>query len=193
MKNNTNKSKTIKKTLQKLLAMILILAIINQLAACSYYSVESIGWKNKEQTRNILLNYKVNNKYIIVDCGKDSYHVTDIVIDTVSMTINCHISPMDNLHPLYHPGTVSNQRYKTNQGEDMVLNEIHIVTNKFLTSKYPSSSVLPINSIVRIDIIHPDTGRTIASYVGCILIPIGGLFIIFLIILAIELSMHPII
>jgi|ERR1017187_1103380 hypothetical protein len=168
MKKNINKIKTIKKTLQKFLTMIFILAIINQLAACSYYKIESIGWKNKEQTKNQMLDYKVNNKYIIVDCGKESYHVTDMVIDTILMTINCCISPVDSLQKQFIHDKKSNHRYY----DEEVLNEVHIITNKFYSSQ-DSSAIIPINSIVRIDIISPDTGRIVESYVsiiGCILL-----------------------
>jgi len=191
-----NKSKTTTRSFQKLLAIILLFVVINQLAACSYYSVESITWENSGQTKDKMLDYKANNKYFILDCGKDSYHITDMAIDSASMTIQCCIAPVDSLqHHLYNPGIVTNKKYKPGQfegdpeGEQTVLNEIHIVANKPI-SYADSSAIIPINSIVRIDIINPNRGKTTATYfVGII----GGVVILPISIFALTFknSFHP--
>src|ERR1017187_3200872 len=86
------------KGLKKLFALVLVLSLINLIIGCNYYMVDEIHWKHKELTKENLLYYQKHNKYFIVDMGNQSFHITDLEINTETMVINCCIDSVDIKH-----------------------------------------------------------------------------------------------
>lgn len=150
--------------LMRALSFILLFAFLNLELGCNYYRVRTLERMNEDVSRTKLMEYQSKNKYIILNCRGERYHLSAIEINKEDMTLSANSSKLDEYHNLYYPDVHSNARYRNSRGEYRVINEVHLLAKDF--SKTADSKItISLKDITRMDIIEQDTGRTIASYV----------------------------
>jgi hypothetical protein len=103
-------------------------------------------------------------KYFILRKGVNSYAIRDIIVDQQAMTLSGHLSPVPAEHQLYLNAEKSKMRYKDNEGGN-ILNEIHIYVQDKSVIDTQGQFTLPLDQIVRIEVIQHDRKRTTSSYV----------------------------
>jgi hypothetical protein len=157
---NTNSKQQIFKTV----SMLLLAAFLNLIFSCTYFKVRTIEDMNADLSKQQLQKYQNLNKYFILHSGDRSWHITILKVDADKKVMECLLDSVAPAHFFYQPDLQSNKRYKSKKGENIILNDIHIVASKVNPGNQNKISI-PLSSISRIDIIDPDTGRIVASYV----------------------------
>jgi hypothetical protein len=103
------------------------------------------------------------SKYFILHYEGQRFHLMNLTIG-FKREFNAKYEIMnDTIHSLYNPFDTTNKRYKKSKGEEIVLNEVHLFSNSMVI-RNDSMVVIPVESIIRIDINKHDAFRTISSY-----------------------------
>lgn len=145
--------------------LFMIVAFLNLTLSCHHYfkvnTVEDLtAYYSKEQLQKY---QNLNKSFILHSNGKD-YHITIIKVDAAKKTMECKLDSAKWNSFAYDPFIKTNKRYSPKLGQDFILNEVHIIASRVNVSNEKSIAI-PLSSISRIDIIEPDHGKTVASYV----------------------------
>ena len=131
------------------------MAVLNFLVGCNYYTVSTLHTPTPDQENSKLMELQEKDKYFILNCNDEAYHLSKLTFNMESMEIKCAFDSVPKIHKLYNPNKKSNHVYVIDNGEEVILNEVHIIVNKLFLSK-DSHATIPISSIVKIDIINHD-------------------------------------
>lgn len=170
--------------------LLVLCAFLNLNFSCNYFKVRTIENIDADLSKNQLQKYQNLNKYFILHSGDRTWHMTIIKVDAEKKMMECLLEYPGQLHQVYKPAAESNKRYKAKKGENVVLNEIHIVASR-INPGSQNKIAIPLSSISRIDIIEPDVGRTVASYVFSTIGISASVFTLILIIVLLTKSSCP--
>lgn len=169
-------------------SILLIAALLNLNIGCNYYKVRTLDDLTASLSKEKLQAYQTLKKYIILHTTSNIYHIYVINIDSDNNTMKVKILPFSPDHQMILESPHSKGRYKV-RSERMVLNEVHLFINTDIKQDEADIAIVPLTSLVRMDIVEPDKARTAASYiVGAIGISAAFLGIIFIIILLTKSS-----
>ncbi len=107
-------------------------------------------------------------KYFILRKGENSYSLHDIIVDQQAMTLRGRLGTVPPAHRLYLEAKRNSLIYKEDEG-GAVLNEVHIYIQENVSIDTAAIVTLPLDKIVKIEVIQHDRKRTTSSYV------LGGL------------------
>ncbi len=170
--------------------LLVLCAFLNLNFSCNYFKVRTIENIDADLSKSQLQKYQNLNKYFVLHSGDRTWHMTIIKVDAEKKMMECLLEYPGQLHQVYKPGVETNKRYKSKKGENVVLSEIHIVASKIYPP--PGNRIsIPLSSISRIDIIEPDVGRTVASYVFTTVGISASVFTLILIIVLLTKSSCP--
>jgi hypothetical protein len=169
--------------------LFMIAAFLNLTLSCHHYfkvnTVEDLtAYYSKEQ----LQKYQNLNKSFVLHSGENDYHITIIKVDATKKTMECKLDSSKWNNYTYDPFIKTNKVYSPKLGQEAVLNEVHIIASR-VTVTNEKTITIPLSSISRIDIIEPDHGKTVASYVfPIVLIPAAVLALITIILILTKSS-----
>ena len=173
-----------------LLVSFLILILLHMQIACrNYFMAKKLdsGKPEFEQKKTELS--QLNRKYIIIHMHGERYHLLNIELDQDKLELRANYETASPKHNLYSPDAKQSTRYRSNHGEGVVLNEIHLIGKNFIIDG--NKVTIPFQNLERIDIIEKDSGKTVASHVLGAVAVIGGIFALILIIFALTKSSCP--
>ncbi|MBK9400319.1 MAG: hypothetical protein IPN36_05480 [Bacteroidetes bacterium] len=169
-------------------SLFLIVAILNLSIGCNYYKVRSIDELTASLSKERIQSYQKLHKYIILHTPEANYHIADITLDSTNNFMTAKLLPLTKNHMLYSSPSEAKGRYKSRTDKG-VLDEVHLFINTYVKANEEGVINIPLTSLSRMDIVEPDYGRTIASYVfGAIGITVGILAIVSVIILLTKSS-----
>lgn len=103
-------------------------------------------------------------KYFILRKGTHSIALHDIKVNQQSMTLTGRLAAVQPMHRLYLEAEKNNMKYKDNES-GAVLNEVHIFLTDNAKLDTAGTITLPLDQIVKIEVIQHDRKRTNSSYV----------------------------
>jgi len=145
------------------IAISLIIATLNLLVGCNYYKVRTMSDIQRDLNEENINIYQNKNRYFIIHHQGNSWHATNIMVDSTSQIITCILSPVARNHTL-HSENPDGFRYKSRKGESVVANEVHIYTKEIST--HDSLATISVNDVFKVEVLDKDTGKTIASHVA---------------------------
>jgi hypothetical protein len=124
-----------------------------------------------------VIHSEVPNKYFILHEGIYKYALENITVNDTAMTLSATLSSVDSTHTLYINAEGKKYRYKKAGGDPMQLNvlkEVHIYSKNTLALDTTKLFTLPLDQIIKIEVIEHDKSRTSSSYaIGGIGITLG--------------------
>lgn len=163
MKNRTEVTYKKRLTPVAWIALTLIGATLNLMVGCNYYKVRTMADIERDLNQENVDIYQNKNRYFILHHQGNSWHATNIRVDSTSQLITCTLSPVANNHTLRieNPGST---RYKSKKGEMVVVNEVHIYTK--VISIQDDAATIPVKDVFKVEVLDKDTGKTVSSYVA---------------------------
>lgn len=144
--------------------VFLLTGLILILISCHRYFMPVQQDTGNPSASGSFISANSQQKYFILRKGAISYTIRDIVVNQQSMTLSGHLTAVPPDHQLYLNAGKNKMKYKDNEGGS-ILNEIHIyVPDKSITDTN-GTWTLPLDQIVRIEVIQHDRKRTTSSYV----------------------------
>src|SRR6478735_9018919 len=153
---------------QKVIAFILIIAIVNSLTGCKYYKPVAAAAYNDQSKDSSLRELNEEGKYFILRKGAYSYSLNNVVLDDTKMTLTAKADTIPAYHKFYIKS--KKKKYSYNKSNIEVLREVHIYTVD--TSHVNTSLVytFPLSDVKKIEIIEYDKKRSNASTAKAIVI-----------------------
>jgi len=130
------------------------------------------------------------SRYFILRTGGEAYHMRNLMVSEDHTFITCQLDTLLARHTLHlTKGRGGNMRYKSNQPESAVLDEVHLYIPTDTTAKPFTTYTLPLDKVQRVEVIEKNKGKTTLSYVlGGIGVTAGTLTVISLIAIALKSS-----
>ncbi len=149
---------------KKVTAFALLIITINYFLGCTYYKPIIADTYNDQTKQSSLKELNAKGKYFILRKGKNSYNLTNVMLDDTKMTLSAKSEQIPSVHSVY----VSHKektpyKYQKSKGEGVVLTEVHIYTAD--TSPVDTSLVytFPLSDVKKIEIIEFDKKKTNGS------------------------------
>jgi hypothetical protein len=156
-------------------------------SCCNYYKVEDN--RKVASTPNAVIQANPY-RYFILRTGASAYYMNNIMLSQRGDSLTCMLDTLPAEHKLHlRNGRGGHMRYKKNQPEAVVLNEVHMYVQQDGAAVAGHNYTLALEKVKKIEVLEKDEGRTTVSYV------LGGLGIasgVILSFLAINLAANPI-
>jgi len=153
------------KEVSQIISWIVLGAFLNLTQGCSYYKVS----KSEVPAAPSLTKLQSEKKFIILHQGKNAWHFINII--TADDSVKGYLTTLAGHQRYKTTDSERVNRYKGNDDEPEVINEVHIFLKPFTRNsdtvnfKTSSNVSVPVTAIEKIDIYDPATGATVASYV----------------------------
>ncbi len=144
--------------------VLLLTGLILLLISCHRYFMPVKQDTGSPSASGSFISTNSQQKYFILRKGTASYAIRDIAVNQQSMTLSGHLAAVPPAHQLYLKAVNNKFRYKDNEGGS-ILNEIHIYVQDKSVTDTNGTWTLPLDQIVRIEVIQHDRKRTTSSYV----------------------------
>jgi hypothetical protein len=171
---------------RKGISFFLAVLIIVFTTGCNYFKVRE--YQPEELPSLTELGKTVN--YFVLNQGSQQYRLTKLSVDKEFL-----YATADTLTKTayYSPERVEeSKRYKVGV-EASIIHEVHVFLKGIPSSYFqPGEEIrIPLILVDRVDVIDPDNGRTVASYLGTALGVAAGAFVIFMILVLIFKESCP--
>jgi hypothetical protein len=129
-------------------------------------------------------------RYFILRAGANAYYMNNIVLSQDRKSLTCRLENLPDEHKLHlRNGRGGNMRYKKNEPEANVLNEVHLYIPLDTAAKAGKNYFLSLSKVHKVEVLEKDQGRTKASYVlGGVAIAAGAYLVTAVIIAALKSS-----
>ncbi len=169
------------------ISFIVLVAFMNMLASCSYYSVKKIQPDSINQ--NIIKEYQAQQKYLIIHQGDNAWRMENVVLDEDKQEIYFTPTEVEKDHLFYKTTKETGaNRYKKDEANPVI--EVHIYISEYAIADQ-NQFMIPMEAIQKIEVYDPDIGATTASYVFGTLGIMAGAFAIVMVIVALLKSSCP--
>lgn len=166
------------------ISLLLLVSFLNLVVGCSYYRIKSTD-ANSMSSKIKPETPKGKTKYIIVHFGEEKKHLSNVTFNDDTKEISGTIEYyFDKSHDLYQPKpNKSGAKFKRNKSDKTA--EVHIYTDKTITSSLGSQVTIPYSDISKVELYNNDSGRATMSVVG---ITLGAIVLLGIIIIATKSS-----
>jgi hypothetical protein len=169
------------------ISFIVLVAFLNMLVSCSYYSVRKVESHSIDQ--KIISEYKAQQKYLILHQGDNVWRMENVVLDENNQEIYFTPTEVEKDHLFYRTTKETGaNRYKANKENPII--EVHIYISEYALADQ-NQLMIPMDAIQKIEVYDPDIGATTASYVFGALGVMTGAFTIVMILVALLKSSCP--
>lgn len=103
-------------------------------------------------------------KYFILRKGTLSIALHEITVNQQTMTLSGRLAAVQPIHRLYLEAEKNNMKYKDGES-GAILNEVHIFLTNNIKLDTAGTITLPLDQIVKIEVIQHDRKRTNSSYI----------------------------
>lgn len=132
------------------------------------------------------------NRFFILRSGPEAFFMKNIVLSHDRKSLNCTLVALPAEHTLHlHNGRGGNMRYKLDEPEAAVINEVHMYTVRDSAAVAGRNYFLPFNKITKIEVLEKDKGRTSGSYFLGGLAVTAGVIVVAAVIIAATKSSCP--
>lgn len=181
------------KKLKKLIAgnvyAAIILLLIAAQACKNFYKVSD---KSNLSVVTDTTSIENMNRYFILRSGLNAYYMNNIILSKDRKSLTCSLETLPGAHTLHlRHGRGGKMRFKTNEPEEAVTNEVHLYTQQDSNAVAGKNYFLSLNKVTKIEVLEKDKGRTARSYILGGLAITGGVFLVAGIIIAATKSSCP--
>jgi hypothetical protein len=166
-------------------AAIVLLLFIAQ--SCSnYYKVADTPKDAAKPEKVIAADWQ---RYFILRTGKDAFAMNEVKLSEDKRSLTCILDSLPDEHKLHlHNGRGGHMRYKKDEPEAAVLDEIHLFVPQDPTAVVGNSYTLELDKVQKIEVLEQDKKRTRRSHVFGGLAIAAGVTVVLFAVAAIALS-----
>lgn len=149
------------------------------LAMCTsctrYYHPSSLA-----QSTETIRKANSSGKFFILRDSAFTYAMDSIEVDTASNSISAHVGTVPSNHLLYIEAK-NKKDYSFGKRQSDVLNEVHLFSDKIVSTPGSGRTIIPLSTISKIEEINFDKKRTKKQHTTVWLVTAGGILLLGLI------------
>lgn len=143
----------------RITTILILFAFLNLVIGCSYYFKVNTHHQSEINFAHAVQNFRAQEKFFIVHFGDDAWWLDNISLNHDMTELRGTIERLPvNRYSFYNTSVNVSNQY-TNKTKH-VLDEVHIHALEYSKAE-DSSVVIPLESIQRMEVYNPDTGRTV--------------------------------
>src|SRR5438045_3295282 len=138
---------------KRVVAFILLISCINLFMGCHrYFRPVAVNATTIDTKQTTIKKLSDENRYFILRKGKNSYALTNMMLDQSKMTLTANISEVPAEHRLYLKN--ASYKYIKAKKEDVVLTEVHLYSGDTSPLDISMPYTFSLSDIQKIELIE---------------------------------------